>query len=280
MAYLPDAGRGFAVMINSENADALGRISRLLRRYLTRDLTPPALPPIASIPLELRQHYAGYYQANCPRTQRLYPVERLITVMKLSFSADGRAATTSDRRGERWLPVSERLLRREENSIATLALVPDADGEILLEYWSRTFKKVAALQVWGQLVASGLILLLMLSSVLFAPVWGWRKLLGKLPHAGPLSVRITPLLSAALLGAYLLALYADVNRIGVSRSLNLSIMVLASAFPISAAFALLVVCRERRSLMNRLAYWHSASVACAMVIVALYLGYWGSLAAP
>ena len=44
MAYLSDAGRGYAVMINSGNGHALLRIAKLIRAYLVRDLTPPPLP--------------------------------------------------------------------------------------------------------------------------------------------------------------------------------------------------------------------------------------------
>jgi len=46
------------------------------------------------------------------------------------------------------------------------------------------------------------ICLLVLSSLLFAPIWIFRKLLGKLHNAGPLSVRVMPLVSAVLLMAF------------------------------------------------------------------------------
>ena len=64
MAYLADHGRGYAVMINSGNGKALFKITNLIRSYVIRDLPAPALPPAASVPIELQRHFDGYYQLN------------------------------------------------------------------------------------------------------------------------------------------------------------------------------------------------------------------------
>ncbi len=56
-------------MINSGNGKALSQISMLVRHYVIRDLTPPGLPPAASVPAELQRHYAGYYQRISPRVR-------------------------------------------------------------------------------------------------------------------------------------------------------------------------------------------------------------------
>ena len=66
MAYLPEHGRGYAVMLNSGHGKGLFRITKLLRHYVTRDLTPPALPPVVPVPPSLQQQYAGYYQEHQP----------------------------------------------------------------------------------------------------------------------------------------------------------------------------------------------------------------------
>ena len=287
MAYLPDYGRGYAVMINSGNGRALYQIAELARQYVVRDLTPPALPPAASVPAELERHYAGYYQGISPRMQLFYPLQRLLNIKRLVFTAaDGLSITTYDLDHEQWVPVTERLFRREDQSAATLALLPDADGETLIQCNSETFKKVSAWRVWGQRVGFGLIVLLMLSSPLFALVWGSRKLIGKLPDAGPLSVRVMPLLSTVLLMATL-GLVATVCRmmfgdyvaalmaLGVPSLLPVSIMLLTVAFPAATAASLYVVYRNRTAAMNRMAYWHSVLVATAMAAVAVYMGYWG-----
>jgi len=179
------------------------------------------------------------------------------------------------------------LFRREDQSVATLALLPDADGRIQFQFDRGTFKKVSALRVWAQLVAIASISLLTMSSLLFAPVWGLRKLFGKLPGAGPLSVRVIPLLSTVLLMAFdgLLAIglrgmitggsVDDMFTLGVPCLHSVSILLVSIAFPLAAAASLYVVYRERRAAMNRMAYWHSVLVTAAVAAVAVYYGYWG-----
>jgi hypothetical protein len=278
MAYLSDYGRGYAVMINSGSGGALYRIAKLVRQYVIRDLTPPALPPAASVPAELQQHYAGYYQGISPRVQMFYALERLINIGRLVFTTNGLSITTYDLHHKQWVPVTERLFRKEDQSAATLALLPDADGETLVQSEDGTFKKVSAVRVWGQRVASGLTILLMLSSPLFAIVWIARKLFGKLHNAGPLSVRLMPLLSTISFGL-MFGLFAmnlrNVLTLGICSWVTIGIMLASIAFPLTAAASLYVGYRERRTPMNRFAYWHSILVAMAVSGVAIYMGYWG-----
>jgi hypothetical protein len=278
MGYLPDYGRGYAIMINSENSDALGRISTLVRQYVIRDLTPPPLPPVASVPVELQQHYTGYYQGVSPRIQLLYAFERLINIKQLAFTTNGLSTTTYGLHRERWVPMTERLFRRNEQSIATVALLPDADGDTLIQSGQVTFKKVSALRIWGQFGAIAATVLFMLSSFLFALVWVPRKLFGKLRNAGPLSVRVIPLFSAVLLIAFLVLFgthIGDAQTLGVPNLLSIGIMLLSIAFPLTAAAGLYIAYRKRSAAMNRVAYWHSVLVAATMTGVAVYLGCWG-----
>ena len=286
MGYLPNDGRGYVVMINSGNGKALYQIGKLVRHYVTRDLTPPALPPVASISNELQQHYRGYYQEISPRCQWLYWVERLIFIQRLEFATNGLSTSIYGLRHEQWAPVSNRLFRKEDESVPTLALLRDADGEILVQTSWTTFKKISVWRFWSQIIGIVLISVLTASSLLFAVVRAVRKLLGKAPASGPRSVRILPLLSAILLvtfdGLLALALFGeiigvvtDVSALGVPSLLTVSIMLTSIAFPISVVASLYVVYRERRAPMNRLAYWHAALVTMAMTAVAIYYGYWG-----
>ena len=287
VAYLPDYGRGYVVMINSGKGTALRDIGKLLRHYVTRDLTPPALPPAAPVSAGVQKHYSGYYQVTSPRTQWFYPFERLLRIQKLTFTADGLSTGTYGLRKERYVPISERLFRKQDQSVAMLALLPDAEGEILIQSDFRTFKKVSAWRVWSQRIAMGLTLLLMLSSPALLLGWRPRKLFGKLHDAGPLLVRFLPWLSTTLLTAFfgLLAIgivpvllgngVGNVMTLGVRSVLTVAIMLSSIGFALATTATLYVLYRARNAPMNRLVYWHSASVAVAMGGVAAYLGYWG-----
>jgi CubicO group peptidase (beta-lactamase class C family) len=287
MAYLPDAGRGYAVMINSGNGHALLRITKLIRTYLIRDLTPPLLPPPVSFPAELQHHYGGYYQIISPSEQWLYAFDRLAGIKKLTFTSDALSASTYWFGREKWMPVSPRLFRKENQSAATLALLPDEDGKVLVQCDGITFKKVSALRIWSQAAGIGLAGSLVLSSVLFAPVWVVRVIFGKLRHAGPLSVRVMPLLGAAFLTVFDVALAIglrgmitrdevdDLAPLGTPSALSITIMLSSIAFALATVASLYVLYRERTAAMNRVVYWHSLAVTAGLLGVAIYYGYWG-----
>ena len=200
MAYLPEYDRGYAIMINSGNGGALSRISKLVRHYIIRGLTPPALPPVAFVPAEVQRHYEGYYQEISPRTQMDYGLERLLNMGWLRFRTNGASVI-----GLRWaqlVPVTDHLFRKKNQSMATLALLPDSDGKTLIQYGWGTCKKVSGCRVWGQLLAILAICFAMLSSPVFMLVRLGRKLLGKSHSAPPWSVRAMRLLSTLFFGAF------------------------------------------------------------------------------
>lgn len=286
MAYLPEHGRGYAVMINSGDGKALFRIARLIRRYVVRGLTPPALPQTVPVPAEKRQEYGGYYQLISPRQQWLYPFYRLIAFQKLSFTAEGLSTITCGVVRECWVAVAERLFRREQESQASLALLPKAGGEVLIQCNRGTFKRVAAIEVWAQITGIAVVSVLTVSAVLFAPIWGWRKAAGKLQRAGPLRVRALPLLGAVWLIGFdgLLAFGLrglitgrsdDLFILGVPSWLTIGILLTSVAFPLTTVWSLYVIYRERSAAMNRVVYWHSALVTLALMAVAVYYAYWG-----
>jgi CubicO group peptidase (beta-lactamase class C family) len=281
MAYLPEPGRGYCIMINSENSEALGRISKLVRQYVTRGLTPPPLPALVAVPDQVQQHFTGYFQGISPRSQLMYGLERLLDIRQLSVTNNGLSTSVYGFHREQLVPVSARLFRRKDQSIATVALLPDAKGEVLIQFGWATYKKVSELRVRGQVIAIATISLLLLSSPLFALVWGPRKLRGKLPVSGPLSVRLLPLLSTLLFGAFWGVLFLASRRnlweLGVCSWLTVTIMCLSVAFAVTAAAGLFVAWRARFAVMNEMAYWHSVFVGLALLTVASYMGYWGLL---
>lgn len=288
MAYLPDQGRGYAFMINSGSFEASDRIGKLVRQYLTNNLVAPALPPVVPVPARIRRHYQGYYQFISPTEQWSYGFMRLIAVRKLTFNTNGLSTSVYGFRNDHWVPMSNRLFRHKDESIAMVALLPDSDGKTLIQYSFGTFKKIPALEVWSQLIGAGLVTVLVLSSLLLAPIWICRKLFGKNYQPGPLSVRVWPLAGAALLVAFDLLLvwafrgiitssYFDDVSLGTVNFLTASIMLTSLAFPLAAVIGLYVAWRERQAPMKRWAYWHSVLVGLAMVAVAVYYAYWGLL---
>jgi hypothetical protein len=185
------------------------------------------------------------------------------------------------------MPVSPRLYRKENQSAVTLALLPDEDGTVLVERDGDTFKKVSALRIWSQTAGIGLVSSLVLSSVLFAPVWVVRMIFGKLRNAGPLSVRVMPLLGAAFLIVFDVAFAIgelgwitgyevdDLMPLGTPSVLSITLMLSSIAFALATVASLYVLYRERTAAMNRVVYWHSLAVTAGLLAAAIYYGYWG-----
>jgi CubicO group peptidase (beta-lactamase class C family) len=287
MAYLPGQGRGYAFMINSGNFKVAHRIEELIRQYITNGLASPALPPMAAVPTALEQHYQGYYQIISPDAQWSCGFVNLLYVKKLTFTTNGLSTSTYGfLQKEQWVPLSGRLFRHTNESLAQLALLPDTDGKILVQCGFDTFKKVPAWQALGQLAGMALVSALVLSSLVMAPIWIAKRLFCKNYHPGPLSVRFWPLAGAVLLAAYDLLLafgfrapliyscFDDFN-LGTLNFLTASIMLASIAFPLAAVMGLYVAWRNRNAPIKRKVYWYCILVALAVVAAAVYYGYWG-----
>lgn len=278
MAYLPDYGRGYAIMINSGKQGTLSRIATLVRHYATRGLTPPALPNAEPVPSDVQRHYAGYYQNISPRRQKLQPLMRLFLVDKLDFTTNGFYTTTFGVHREHWMAVTDKLYRKSNQSAATFALLPDDDGQTLIQTPVGTYKKVSGFRVWGQLAAVIILLLVIASRGLHPLVRLALKLFGKSYNAGPRSVRrlsaISILLLATIPGLFLIS-KGDIWSLGKPTWVSIGILLASIAFPIAAAASLYVLYRERAAAMNRLVYWHYVLVAVAVAVIAVYMAYWG-----
>jgi CubicO group peptidase (beta-lactamase class C family) len=286
MTYLPNQGRGYIVMFNSGRLDARRRIGELLNRYMTNDLVAPALPPVVSVQPALRQHYQGYYQFISPTMQWSYGFERLMRVTKLTFDDGGLSTSTYGLKRDRCVPMSDRLFRHTNESIAMVALLPDADGETLIQRGFDTFKKISPLRVWSQLIATGLVSVLILSSVVLAPVWICRKLFSKSYKTRPVLLRAWAAVAAALLAAFdflilwafrglVISKYFPDLSLGTVNPLTASIMLTSVAFPLVAMACLCVAWRERKTPMKRHVYWQSVLVGLAALAVAVYYAFWG-----
>jgi hypothetical protein len=168
-----------------------------------------------------------------------------------------------------------------------VALLPDAEGQTSVQCGFLTFEKISGLEFWAQTVGMILVSALVLSSLLFAPVWIFRILFSTQYQPGPLSVRAWPLVSAvllvtfdALLGCGFRGILThkyidDVNLLGAPTYLTVGVMLATIAFPLAAVMGLYAAFHERNTPMNRAAYWHSVLVALALVAAAIYYGYWG-----
>jgi len=286
MGYLPEQGWGYAVMINSGSFIAASRITDQIREYLRPKLTAPSLPPVVPVPGELKQHYAGHYQSISPDAQWSQGINRWLNARTLTLTTNGFLFSFHGFNRHRMLPVTERLYRGEDESLAAIALLPDTDGKTLIQCRMGTFERIPAAEYWAQLAGIALVCTLVVSSLVKAPIGIVRRWLGKSRNPGPLSVRFLPLMSAVLLAAFAVLLfcgfrgvlsgeYIDDASLGTPNLHTVSLWLASLGFPLATAASVYVVWRERHTPMKRVVYWYSVLVTLTMAAVAIYHGWWG-----
>lgn len=284
MSYLPEEGLGYIFMINSGSGGAYTRIMKLIRGYLTRDLTAPEPPPTARVPAALQARYSGFYEPANPRSQLLFFIERLAGIQRLRVGAEGlELAPLLGGEGDSYAAVSERFFREDDETVATLALLPAEGGGTFISTEDLTLRKIPGWVAWGQVGLAGVIALLLASAVLFALVWIPRRFFGGLKGKPHLSLRVWPLVSTLCLLAFVALFVVSSNHPDVLEILgrpslySVALMVSSLAFGLTAYWSLWVALRSYRRPVHRLAYWHSLLVALACSLAATYLLYWGAL---
>lgn len=122
---LPDAGRGYFVVINADNPGALERMRRAIERHLTDDLDAPTPPPPLRLPPArldtlLGQYYPSSirFRVDAWRAGQLPCARISATLRGLRFNHGKRSVAL--------LPVSEALFRRPRDPLATVAFIEDS----------------------------------------------------------------------------------------------------------------------------------------------------------
>ncbi len=286
MAYSHELGCGYVVMINAARGDALWRIAQKIQDYILRDAPAPSLPAPRVVPAELRRQFSGFYRMISPLQQAAYSSERL-RVKRVQFDEQGLWIGGFDGKArERWLATRDRLFRKETDPIATLALLPDGADGTHIQVAEETLLKVSAVSVFGPMAVLLSVYALAACTLLFAPIWGVRKLLGRLRTPGPLAVRIVPLLATVLLLVWLGLAVACAARedlysvLGTPGTASVLLFLSGLGFALVSCWGVLVAWRCRRAPMNRITYWLSALTSGGLAIVAGYLVYWGAIGRP
>jgi CubicO group peptidase (beta-lactamase class C family) len=284
IAYRPDAGVGFAFMINSDNRAARGAIDRLIRGYLTRGATRATPPPAAPLSQFVRGR-AGWYVVDNPRIQKLYFIERLVGLARVRVRDSSLTFAPLIGVAKRYVPISATLFRGTHEPIATLALVDDsADGraatiERVGYLVPRSFHRTRAALVWLEVGATVAFLLTSVATVLFGLAWIPRRLFGGLRGAPHIWVRGWPLVAALsmVLGSVgtLVAMEDAITRLGTPTVWSVGLFLSTVVFAASSVLGGVTAVRAPRAAVRRGVRVY-ALVAGALNLLAVgYLAWWG-----
>lgn len=195
IGYLPDAQRGYFFAINASHDKAFDEIDDALTDFLTKDL--PAPSPAASVKLsekELRS-FEGTYLPDSPGSALGAGMQRF-GFRTVAFERGQLVVDESPLQ-----PAGHDRFTVGDNPLPTLAFVESPEGDFLLQSEDRTWVRVHPLIAYGRPIALVGSVAFSATTLLFAPVWMVRKLLGQLRSVRYLSVRILPLLATMSLFA-------------------------------------------------------------------------------
>ena len=282
MAYRPDQGVGFAFMINAGNGKAFERIGRVVRDYLTHDQPRPEPPPVAPVS-QLARERAGWYRPDNPRVQKTRFLERILGLVRVTATDSGLTMKPLLGKAGHFVPVSDRLFRQPSAPVATLALIDDPENgraqaiELMGYLLPASLHRAWTPVVWAELGITGLFLLALASSVLFALVWIPRWLFGKLAGVPKRHVRVWPLLGTLTLAVWvavvMLNLEDAILALGNPTPWAWTLTVTSVLFPLLALIGLLAA---RGAIeVNRFVRWQALFASVVFLIISAYLTWFG-----
>lgn len=279
LAYLPEAGLGHVIMINSDNGAAFREISNLVRGYETRQLLAKETGKVKVVSDE-NKDIEGYYYPINPRQQVGHFLERTLNIQKLWFDGDRLARKgLFDDEVNYYFPVTDSLYKSAETGLISLSRVIDPIAGTVVHANNIVLKPTAALQVYLQLGVALIWGLFIVTSLVFLPVWFVRQRRGKIPAGGSIRIRIWPLFASvsimAVVGLFMLGMSDPFTRLGAPTVYSIGIMLASLAFPVFSVLGVYTSFWERRAVINRGTYWHSSLASLVHLIVLFYLLVFG-----
>lgn len=279
MAYLPEAGAGHAIMVNSDDFVAFRKISDLVRKFETRELVAAEVRNNSALTADHLSIEGFYYPINS-RQQVSYFLDRIFGVQVLAFTENTlyRKALLG---GEptNYYAVSPDAYRHAETGMISLTRVVDPLAGAVVHAGTLVMKPVSSLVVYGQLGIAVLWALMIASSLIYAVVWGARKWRGKVPGGATIRVRVWPLLASLsivmFVGLFMLGMAEPFSMLGKPTFYSVGVMLSSIAFAVFAVLSARAAIKERHGQMNRVNYWHSAIASMTHSVVALYLLWFG-----
>lgn len=279
-AYLPEAGVGHAIMVNSDNFQAFADISDLVRNFETRNLAESEIPQADPI-TDAHREVQGLYHPINSRQQAGYFLDRIFGVARFWFEDDEllRKNLLGGDDPLVYLAASPTLYRSGDTGAIALSRVEDPLAGPVLHAGLTVYRPVSPVIAYGQLAIAALWGLSIATSLLYALVWGVRRLRKRIPPGATIRVRAWPLMASvsivAVVALFSMGMSDPFNALGKPSPVSIGITVATIAFALFALAGAYTSVKVRGEQMNAVNYWHSAISSGLHLIVALYLAWFG-----
>jgi len=281
--YMPEQSWGYVILLNSDNSQrALESLNRVAIDFLSKDFLKAQQPAIFPDPNRLKQ-FAGYYAPRAPRSQLLAFVDDLAGGTRIRVINGKLTRFGLFGRPEPLLYVGRNLFRGEKEPEGTTVFFITETGNRAvvgsgldgISYSERgslaaPFIRIALLS---------LCLFFMLTSLPYALVWLFLKLIGAMKEVRHLSVRVVPLLATlALLIVPLCFMKLGGSQFGSLNVWTAGIFLGTFFFPLLSILGLTLVLRVPREEIHRGVRIHSLLVSSACCVLTGFFLSWHLLA--
>jgi CubicO group peptidase (beta-lactamase class C family) len=253
MNYMPDYGVGYFFAINTARFDTYERTGKIIRAYITRNLAPPAIPPVAPLPANSAD-YSGWYESASTRNQMIRFLDRLAGLTRVHVENGRLRLSSVTGLNDVYLPVTDGQFRfvpshDPPDPVASLELLtPNAEGRFVQVGMDSTLQRIPTWLGLTELLVTLFVVLALISILVYAPFWILGGLSKKRRRRSERGMRLWPLVAA----------------------LSLTI-----TFAVASIASVVVLWRVPKHEVRRSVRCYSMAVTVALLIATLYLAYWG-----
>jgi CubicO group peptidase (beta-lactamase class C family) len=281
--YMPEQNWGYVVLLNSDNSQqALESMNRLAIDFLSKDFPKPQ-QPVTALSLKDLEMFAGYYAPRAPRSQLFAFVDDLTGGTRIRVINGRLMRSGLFGQAEPLLPVGKNLFRGEKEPEGTIVFFVTEAGDMAvvgsglegIGYSERSSLAIPFVRI----VVLSLCLFFLLTSLPYALVWIFMKLVGAMKDVRHLSVRVAPLLATISLSIVPLCLSKlSGAQIGSFNIWTFGIFLGTFFFPILSVIGLVLVLRVPKEEIHRGVRIHSLLVSAACCVLTGFFWSWHLLA--
>jgi CubicO group peptidase (beta-lactamase class C family) len=281
--YMPEQNWGYVVLLNSDSSQqALESLNHLAIDFLSKGFPKPR-QPVAALPAKALEMFAGYYAPRAPRSQLFAFVDDLTGGTRIRVINGKLTRSGLFGQPEPLLFVGKNLFRGEKEPEGTTVFFVTETGDWAvvssgLDGISYSERSTLALPI-VRIAGLALCLFFMLTSLPYALVWLFLKLVGTMKDVRHLSVRVVPLLATlSLLIVPLCLMRLSGAQIGSLNPWTAGIFFGTFFFPLLSILGLILVLRVPKEEIHRGVRIHSLLVSSACCVITGFLLSWHLLA--
>ena len=276
--YSREHGIGYVVLINSSNVGpVMNELNTLIWGYLSRDITTNEPTTVDGTAEEL-EAWRGYYRLNNPRREFFRFVDVISKVVNIVPTGD-RLIVKPMLGAERvLLPAGSGLFRFEDEAVPSSIFIDEpGSGPVFADqqnYYVKISKASALTPIWTAVIS----LVLMLSSIVIAPIWAAFKSDEKTRRFKYLSYyAFPPLAVACLLFAALSVTGRGLVTLGTMNANTLAYMVFSALFAVLTLVGLIQTVRGFWRQADRGLLIYLLFVSAANLTAVAFLFHWNLL---